>query len=305
MFHLTTLATLPPGVFYELLATAQDVRRYPPAYRNACIGRSLALFSYGTAFHLRLPMEVAFKALGGRLQSFGRGDVGERWSASSSDLAAMLAASVDGIALIAPTEVVQAFAEVSTVPVLALCAGQHSPIDAIAMLYTVQRSRGKLAGQRIAVIGDGSSVANGTLLAGAIAGMTVAIAHPRGFAPDSEVTTIARHLAAQTGGAVLVTEDPAEAITDADVVVVEPWSSRGGGRDPEGRIPHFSGFSVTSEMMERARPGAMVLHQGPVRCPDEMSVELADAHRDCSRDWATNRVHMCKAVLLHALGRQA
>lgn len=305
MFTLTSLANLSPGVLGELLESAQTIRRHPPAYADACSGRIVALIGYGRSFHLSMPAEVAVTTLGGTIRVYDAQQVGERWMSAPEDLGRILSTTVDGVSVVAPTDWTARLASTTTVPLVSVCAGQHSPMDALAMLYTIRRSRGTLRGQRLAVVGDGASVANGALLAGALAGMTVALAHPRGFAPDPEITTVARDIAARNGGAVLVTEEPAEAVDSADVVVVDAWSAHGGGRDPEQRRGHFERFAVGRALMANAKPGAMVLHQGPIAVPQEIEQELADEHMEAHIDWATNRVHMSKALFLHALGRKA
>jgi ornithine carbamoyltransferase len=236
---------------------------------------------------------------------FDSGQVGERWMSAPEDLGRILSTTVDGISVIAPLDWVTRIASTATVPVISICSGHHSPMDALAMLYTIRRSRGTLRGQRLAVVGDGASVASGALLAGALAGMTVALAHPRGFAPNSDITTLARDIAARNGGAVLVTEEPAEAVEGADVVVVDPWSAKGGGRYPDHRCGHFDAFQVNRALMAMAKPGAMILHQGPIAMPLEIEEELAHQHMPAHLDWAANRVHMSKALFLHAIGRKA
>ncbi len=305
MFTLTSLADLSPGVLDELLESAQTVRRHPPAYSNACSGRIVAFIGYGKSFHLSMPAEVAVTALGGTIKLYDGGQVGERWMSAPEDLGRILSTTVHCISVVAPVDWVGRMVSTATVPLVSICSGHHSPMDALAMLYTIRRSRGTLRGQRLAVVGDGASVASGALLAGALAGMTVALAHPRGFAPDPDTTTMARDIAARNGGAVLITEEPAEAVDGADVVVIDPWSAKGGGRDPEQRRSHFERFQVNRALMANARPGAMILHQGPIATPHEIEEDLAVEHMAAHVDWAANRVHMSKALFLHAIGRKA
>ena len=305
MFSLISVADLSRGMLDELLETAQTVRRHPPSYTTACSGRTVALISRTEAFHLSMPAEVALTALGAQAKPYDTCQIGERWISAPQDLGRILSASVDGVGLIGPLDWISELSAATTVPVVSLCSGHHSPMDALAMLYTIRRSRGKLAGQRLAVIGDGAVVANGALLVGALAGMTVALAHPRGFAPDPEVTTMARDIAARNGGAVLITEQPSQAVEGADVVVVDPWSAKGGGRDPDQRKAHFEEYQVNEEMLASAKPGVMVLHQGPIGLPHEMDASLAAEHMSANVEWAANRVHMSKALFLHAIGRKA
>jgi ornithine carbamoyltransferase len=304
MNHLLSLSDLSAGQLAELLLTARDLWRNPTGYDRACAGRRVALLDLGPALHLRLAIEVGFEELGGRIRTLTASDVGLRWAGRHADLARLIGASVDGLVLIAPADPAESIAATAQVPVLLAAGRDHSVLDALALLLTVARSRGALEGKRVALVGDGGELAHGLLLGGALAGLTVAVAHPRGFAPDPETVTTARGIAARNAGAVLITEDPVQAVTDADVIVIDPWLAPGTGRDPELRLEHFGGFALTAELLAAARPGALVLHPGPISAPEEVDAELLEGREPELREWASARVHVAKALLLQAFGRR-
>ena len=70
-------------------------------------------------------------------------------------------------------------------------------------------------------------MAHSYLLGGATAGMHVRIGSPESFQPSPEVLERAGEIAAETGGSVRWTDDPAAAADGADVLVTDTWVSMG------------------------------------------------------------------------------
>jgi ornithine carbamoyltransferase len=292
------LAEWSSGLVGELLETARAVQRHPGGFATACSGRTVALLAQIPDFELRLAVEVAVAELGGRTFAYDAAAFGARWHERPEDLARVIGRTFDAVVLSGDSSCVDVFRLACPVATIGGDASGQSPIDGLALLMTMHRARGSLQGRRIAFLGDGATLAHTVLLAGALAGMTVAVAHPRGYAPNPDVVTAARDVAARNGGAVLVTEDPDHAVLDADVIVVEPFRSLAGGET--GRASRFDGFVLTPARAQAARPGALALHPLPLR--GEIAPELVAAFDHDLSDWAANRVHAAKAILMHALG---
>ena len=139
---------------------------------------------------------------------------------------------------------------------------------------------------------------------GAHFGMTVAICHPRGYAPDADVVTNARNLAAQSGGAIQITDQPVEGVTDADAVYTDVWASMGQEAQREERLARFQGFQVDAAMMRHAKPGAIFMHCLPAHRGEEVSPEVMDGPRSIIFDQAENRLHAQKAILVQLIGHR-
>jgi ornithine carbamoyltransferase len=106
----------------------------------------------------------------------------------------------------------------ATVPVVNASTRDHHPCQALADLLTMRRHFGYLDGLRVAYLGEGDNVAHSLMEAGALAGMHVVVATPRGREPHHEVTLGAIALAPQHGGSVRLGHDPRDAVALADVV---------------------------------------------------------------------------------------
>ena len=187
----------------------------------------------------------------------------------------------------------------TTVPVVNALSDEFHPCQLLADFLTIREHRGALAGLTVAFLGDGASnMAQSYLLAGATAGMNVRIASPAGYAPDPSVVADAEARAAETGGSVLVLEDPAEAATGADVIVTDTWVSMGKEDEKAARITSFAGFQVDEAMMARAKDDALFLHCLPADRGYEVSAEVIDGPQSVIWDEAENRLHAQKALLV-------
>ena len=135
-------------------------------------------------------------------------------------------------------------------------------------------------------------------------GMHVAVGHPKGYAPEAEVTTRTREFAAVHGTAVQVTEDPMEAAADADVVYTDVWTSMGQEDEAAERLKRFEGFQVNAEMMGKAKPGAIFMHCLPAHRGEEVSADVIDGPQSVVFDEAENRLHAQKAIMIQLMGRK-
>nr|WP_156611982.1 ornithine carbamoyltransferase [Auraticoccus cholistanensis] len=187
-------------------------------------------------------------------------------------------------------------AEHAGVPVVNALTDDFHPCQLLADLLTVREHKGRLAGLRIAYIGDGSNnMAHSTLLAGALAGMHVQVITPDGYRPDPGVVRRAERAAASTGGGVEVVADP-EALAGADVLVTDTWVSMGSEDEAAVREAAFSGYRLTTALADTA-PEAVVLHCLPAYRGKEIDAEVLDGPRSVVWDQAENRRHAQKAVL--------
>ncbi|MBW2254579.1 MAG: ornithine carbamoyltransferase [Deltaproteobacteria bacterium] len=275
MEHLLSLGDLTRGELRDLLSTADHLRLHRFAARSACKGKTIALLGLQPAFRVRLAFEVA--------------------------VAELLSCSTDAIVVCGPDPIAHILAAHASIPVIVGRSERGSPVDGLAVLITVRHHVGPLEGCRVAYVGDGNHTAHSLLVAGALAGMTVAVSHPRGFAPDPEVVTRARELAAGTGGAILVTEDPGLAVADAQVVVADSWG--GDEEEDPGRWHRFEGHRIDGTLLEQAAPGVLLLHCLPVRRSVEVGESVLDERWPDLSDLAENRIHAAKALLVRQLCR--
>jgi len=192
----------------------------------------------------------------------------------------------------------------TTVPVVNALSDDFHPCQLLADLMTIREHKGSLAGLRVAFLGDGgSNMAQSYLLAGATAGMHVRIACPKEFSPAQSVVGDARAIAEATGGSVLVTAEPGEALAGADVVVTDTWVSMGKEAEKAERVATFSHYQVDSAAMAQADSAAIFLHCLPADRGFEVAPDVIDGPQSVIWDESENRLHAQKALLVWLLQR--
>src|SRR5919106_2609836 len=197
---------------------------------------------------------------------------------------------------------IEAMASVSRVPVVNALTDEYHPCQILADLQTVIERKGSLAGRSLTYLGDGANnMAHSYLLGGATAGMHVRIGSPESFQPAPAVLERAAEIAAETGGSVRWTADPAVAAEGADVLATDTWVSMGQEDEQESRIAPFRPYAVDAAELGRAADVAVVLHCLPAYRGKEIAADVIDGPQSAVWDEAENRLHAQKAVLIWLL----
>ena len=127
--------------------------------------------------------------------------------------------------------------------------------------------------------------------------MHIRIGAPDGYQPADAVVADALAIASETGGSVMLTNDPIEAVARADVVITDTWVSMGQEDEKAERIALFGDYSVTAELLSHAKPDAIVLHCLPAYRGLEIAAEVIDGPQSVVWDEAENRLHAQKAIM--------
>ena len=187
----------------------------------------------------------------------------------------------------------------SSAPVINSLSDQWHPCQLLADLMTIKEHFGKTQGLKLAYVGDAdNNMANSYLVACAMAGMSVAMAAPKGYLPKAEVVDIAQGFATATGQQIVLTEDPTEAVAGSDVIATDTWISMGMEAEAESRKQLFKDYGVTEELFGYANQDAVFLHCLPAYRGFEVSAEVIDGPRSLVWQEAENRLHAQKALMV-------
>ena len=190
----------------------------------------------------------------------------------------------------------------SSVPVInALCDREH-PCQALADMLTLRERFGRTHGVTLAYVGDGNNVCHSLLLLGATLGVRVRVACPPDYRPDAEILAQAEKLAAESDTELLVTSSPHEAVSGADAVYTDVWTSMGQEHEAARRRPVFAPYQLNAALLAEANPGALAMHCLPAHRGEEVTAEVADGPQSVIFDQAENRLHVQKALILTLLG---
>ena len=197
---------------------------------------------------------------------------------------------------------VAAFARATQrMPVINALTDEHHPLQALADVMTMTERWGRVAGRRIAFVGDGNNVATSLAHAACMAGISVHVATPPGYElPERivrEAAEVARH-----GAEVRSFTDPQAAAAGVDAIYTDVWASMGEEAEAAQRSVVFAPYRVDRQLMAAAAPDALFMHCLPAHRGEEVAAEVIDSSASAVYDQAENRLHTQKALLYMLLG---
>lgn len=266
-------------------------------------GKAVAIVLQKPSMRTRVSFEVACARLGAHPVIMGGPDGAFSRGESVYDTTKVMERYVDAIVVRTYEHVfVEQMASIASVPVINALTDDHHPCQGLADLLTIREHLGRLAGVRLAYVGDGNNMAHTYLLAGAITGMDVTMATPEGYEPAPSVVSHARSIAGLSGGSVTLGHSAQDAVSGADVVITDTWASMGQEDEHDARLAVFEPFRVDRALMEHAATGALFMHCLPAHRGEEVTDEVMDGPGSVIFDEAENRLHAQKALLSLVLG---
>jgi ornithine carbamoyltransferase len=260
-------------------------------------GKTLAMIFQKPSLRTRLTFETGMAQLGGHAIYLAPQDIGIGERESVKDVARNLSRWVDIIMIrtFSHTTCVE-LAREATVPVINGLTDLLHPCQLLADLQTLQEHCGDIRKLKIAFVGDGFNLAQSWIEAAAILHFELRVAVPRGYGPER---SFAARLRSEPG--CILTNDPREAVKDADVIYTDTWTSMGQEREAAKRRADFKIFQVNSALLKNASHDALVMHCLPAHRGEEITDDVIDGPHSVVLEQAENRLHAQKAVMLWLL----
>jgi len=300
--HFVTIAELDDRELRHLLDSAQELKARRAMREPHLRSRTLAQIFEKPSLRTRLSFDVAMAELGGHCVYLSPQEVGLGRRESVADVSRVVSRMVDAIVLRTHAhETIEEFARYATVPVINGLSDLSHPCQGLADIFTIAERKG-LEGTVTAYVGDGNNVLHSLMLAVAKAGSTLRVATPDGYGPSPRFRALADAAARESGGRVTVGTDPIAAVTGADVVYTDVWTSMGQEQEYERRRRAFQGYQVNAKLLLHAKPDAIVMHDMPAHRGEEITDEALDGPRSVVFDQAENKMHALKALLCWLLG---
>ncbi len=188
------------------------------------------------------------------------------------------------------------YAKWSSKPVINALTDLEHPCQALADFLTIQEEFHDLRNVVLTFIGDGNNVANSLILCGALLGVEVRIACPKGHEPDPLVIKKAQQINNhETSLSIL--NDPNLAVKGSNVIYTDVWSSMGEESLKEEKDKKFRGFTVDSNLLKKADKNAIVLHCLPAYRSKEITEDVFESKNSRIFEQAENRMHAQQALL--------
>ncbi len=289
----------------EILALLQDsillkkLRNAGARSLNLLSGKTVAMIFEKPSTRTRASFTVAAYELGAFPVSYSSNELQLARGEPVKDVARVLSRYHDLIAArVYRHEDIEELARYSTVPVVNLLSDKYHPLQSLADYMTILEKMGKIDGVKITFVGDGTdNVLNSLIIAGVKLGAKITVASPRDYMPREDL------VGKEYLSKIQVTEDPYEAVKDADVIYTDVFVSMGQEKEKEARLKAFlPRYQVNSELLKHVgREDFIVMHCLPAHRGEEITDEVVESKNSVVFDQAENRLHTSKAVLLHLL----
>ena len=291
---------LAPAEFDQLLALAAELKRLRASKRpmpQPLAGRHVALLFEKPSLRTRITFVIAVRELGGEVIE-PPADVVFGGRETAEDVAHNLERWVSGavVRTYAQDRLVRFAAAASRMHVVNALTDEEHPCQALADVMTLAERFGGLQGLALTYVGDGNNVAASLAHAGAMAGLRMTFASPKGYELPEAVLADCRRVA-RHGASLALTNDPVAAVAGADAVYTDVWASMGEEEEADARARIFEPFQVNRDLMSAASPRAVFMHCLPAHRGIEVTDQVMDSASAAVFDQAENRLHAQKALL--------
>ncbi len=291
--------------FSKILDISREIKDNPHRFRNKLKGKILAMIFQKPSLRTRMTFEVGMLQLGGEAVYLSPSDIQIGTRETVYDMGKNLERWVDAIMIrtFAHQNVID-LAQACHIPVINALTDLLHPCQAMADFFTLKEKRGDLANFKLAYVGDGNNVCHSLLSAAAKAGSKMSVATPPGYEPDSEIRKQAEEDGKETGASFSFTNDPSEAVENADAIYTDTWASMGQEQEKEKRGEIFAPFQVNKSLMAKAKKGVFFMHCLPAHRGEEVTDDVIDSPQSLVYDQAENRLHVQKVIMLSLLGKK-
>ncbi len=259
-------------------------------------GKMLAMIFEKASTRTRVSFEVGMRELGGHSLFLSPSELQIGRGESISDTARVLSRYVDCILIRSYSqELVEEFAINSEVPVINGLTNKHHPCQVLGDIFTIWEKKDYLKGIKVAYVGDGNNVAHSLIQAASLMDFYLIVACPEGYEPDQ---SILRSAMEKNPGSIRVIRDPFEAVSDADVIYTDVWTSMGWEEETELRRKIFRRYQVNMDLVFSSKKDVIVMHCLPAHRGEEITSDVMDGSCSVIFDQAENRLHTQKALLI-------
>lgn len=298
--HFLTLHDLSPDELNQVIDSAIALKK---AHREntqkpVLAQKVLAMIFEKSSTRTRVSFEAGMAQLGGSALFLSPSDTQLGRGEPIEDSARVISRMTDIIMIRTfGHDKIETFAQHSEVPVINALTDSFHPCQLLADVQTYVEHRGSIQGKTVAWIGDGNNMCHSWINAAMQFDFKLQIACPTGYEPNPDIVKSA-------GDRIVVTMDPKQAVSGADLVTTDVFASMGQESEQTTRLEHFAGFQVNHELMALAADNALFMHCLPAHRGEEVSAELLE-DKSISVVWdeAENRLHAQKALMLFLLSQ--
>lgn len=292
----------------ELLDLIELIRLIKSADKQGATPRllpdaSLAMLFEEPSTRTRISFEVGMVELGGHALYLKPGEIHLGVRESLADTAKVISRYVDVImARTLKHETMLGLAEHATVPVINGLTDYNHPTQVVCDVFTMMEHMQpgkKLEDLKVTFVGDATNVLSSLMLICTKLGMHFTHAAPVKYQAPRQWLDWAEENCRESGGTVRVTDDPIDAVKDADFIYTDLWWWVGQEAEiPERRAAFMPKYQVNMDLLSRAPAHCKFMHCLPASRGVEATDEVMDSAQSVIYNQAENRLHTEKGLLV-------
>jgi aspartate carbamoyltransferase catalytic subunit len=288
----------------QTAAVMKDVLQRPIKKVPTLRGKTLVTLFYEASTRTRVGFEMAAKALGADTVSVSAATSSVTKGESLIDTIRTLQALGADFLVMRHHQAGAPYVVAGEVKASVINAGDgwHAhPTQALLDLFTIRERLGRIAGLRVAIVGDilHSRVARSNLWGLTLMGANVVLCGPPTMLPTAGFGTGLPWTFERT-------YKLEEALDGADVIMLlrMQLERQTGGLFPSLR-EYVRSYALTEDRLAHAKPGAVVMHPGPMNEGVEIDPRVARSAQSAIEAQVTNGVAVRMALLYHLSGLPA
>jgi ornithine carbamoyltransferase len=268
-------------------------------------GKRLAMIFERTSVRTRVSFEFGIQMLGGIAISLTKEDIGIGTRESVEDIALAMSRYADIVMYRAlDKKDLHEFARYATIPVINGLDIDEHPTQILADLTTIKEKKYTLKGLKFVFVGDGNdNLTHSYMLGCTLVGMDVTVITNKNHWPSKYFLDKATEIATEKNVKLTITEDLNE-IKNADVVATDTWISIWYKDQREQILKDLKSYTITNELMKKAKPNAIFIHCMPIFYGEEVTKEVAHGPQSVIIDEAENRMWAEMALMVKILSNK-
>ncbi|AHF96956.1 MAG: ornithine carbamoyltransferase [Desulfurella sp.] len=265
----------------------------------------LAMIFEKSSTRTRVSFEAGFKKLGGQTIFLSSKDIQLGRGETIEDTAKVISSYCD-IIMIRTFEHQRLidFSLNSSSPVINGLSDLLHPCQSLTDMLTIKEHFGSFHNIKLAYVGDGNNMANSLLLHCAMLGIDISIACPKDYSPSGLIVKEAIEISKETNSNIIITDDPIEALSGANVVYTDVWTSMGQEDQKEKKHSILKKFQIDQKLCSFADSNFIFMHCLPAHRNEEVTADIIDGKHSVVFNQAENRLYTQMAIIFNLINKE-